>query len=1051
MNLLGQNVIQQMALYNSGCSEIATDVEFSATLINPNDFFAWYYNGELLYYGTGSGFEVFNFNLSSRRIDDNSTIELKYTNGLTSVTQTYTENIMAVPKGLYIGTDKNSVTELSTLLYTVLPPSNHYMYLPNGSYDKLFVQGKFVIDVQDYVFNGDALQPWSTSAGHFVMGEGAEIFVNIGCKVNFGHAYFSSGCNSLWRGVILEGENFSGGYSTLEMAGCLVEDAYCAILANKGVDMLVSRNVFRKNHIAIGYPEVGGQPLKATIHYNFFRGDGLDLFPLPNNISVEPGWPNITNRSYCGQFLLMPNIFDTGVQNTYENISCGVVSRGAGHVSVRESYFTNIGLDENLDFMGGPGNYTQAFLVTNHPITPAVPNLEIEGYGVYADAQANLDCHIEVHHSVFNKVWCGIRTSQLRHTEIVFNTMGDVESVTHGIVVDEPASMPLSEIVVEDNHIHCNTRALLINAPETMGAIGEGTKVADNIFIRGNEVASITLPFSRTVEYYSANETVGNLNVFDNNFVTHHGRGNAVEFQLFDRLRVLDNLIVTGAAPVSNRNLVMNLCRESFIADNKINNSIFLPNTFITTSSIYIIGATNSTIMCNDTDNSIQGLRITGVNSNNCFPTNQIIGNRFRHHADDVVIECVIGEQYFTGNQWCPNLALDGSELYLNNPGTAPGSKFHINNLAGTPDPGCSFLPQTYTINGVELDNTQPNFAGCPFNLMPDPPAESEFVLNTPSGLLSFLTTALNMSNGAAKWDYLTNVFQILSENPTLVAYEQAFSAFLSEYSGTFIEELATIKALQNGRKNLVGDFSGLVDRAELRSEQVDLYKSLSQTDTLNITPSVLPFYQSLTKQIDSITYLLVNDYNEVEEARFEISSELLQHIGSLDDTTGYLLVNKLVSDAEAFYYGQRTHHLLLHQLDYLEIIAQLCSNYYGSAVHRARKLVTRYNLNLFFEDDDCNQSNALIENELTVRAAKPVVSVFPNPTNLDLTVKVHGIGRIQSLVVTNAFGQVVLQQQGFGNESVVIPTQKLTDGVYFCRVAGDNGQTLQASFIVKH
>jgi Secretion system C-terminal sorting domain len=985
----------------------------AATNSNSSDTYQWLKNGVVVQTGTGLVGSIYNCKIDNLNTYSGIIPQITLNQTPSSGTLSSTTQQLNIPSGIYI-TKLNPAGTLiqnnvSALITNILSPTS----LPSTPFD-IYVLGELRVDV-------------NLTIEHATINMGNATTIRIlqanSPKLTLNEVNLKAGCGFLWNGILMNAGSITD-HPGLDMTDCIIEDAVTAIRANKLVDLAVKTTEFRKNHIGILYPNVSSAPNTLLINGCIFTCDGLTLLPA-SSAAVPVGWPSITSRSYCGQFIISATNWNSNnaIQNQYRSMECGIVSRRVGHLVVSNSLFHNI--------TNSAATYTNPNYTAN--------GAPIEGIGVFCDANENNpgDCTSEINSSNFNNCSWGIQVARLRQTYIWNNYFGDSDN---GISVRSPSAGTNAFVEVTNNTIFASNRGILCLDFQDMGTQTLGFLINGNQLHKGSQSQILT----NYVDGFLAYEGDATVNLLggeiSNNQIWLYGSGLAFKVLGADHVKVANNIINqnqshlgSNGLPQGNRGYKFEDNRKLFIQKNQaigVDLDWNLPiGYFNNVSSFLFVDNLNTLILCNSSMNSQQGFRFDGwVGHSNTF----FYGNELETHRNGVLVGIPIGNQNHTGNTWCGtgfHTALT-SETFAN----AAGSQFTINS-DGAPNNGCNFVPPNNTYFGsLFFNNSTSNYDNYASVTSILDSATEQILLE---GELAFLPEIIEP---AMAWEKKREIYRTLQLNQSLLNGSTILYQFFQDYANTDLVDFSIVKTAliasgQNPIQENVVLLNLFVQKDGLLSQIDDILQSEFEGQELIDANAQLILLQN---QLNAVQAALDIELNQVTVQQAALANEVLILNNVLAEDADYKYVEKLVNEVELGFIGRARGYLTTPERILLELVAELCPKQYGKSVKRARTLMLHVDPALSYDEDfDCTgtqNSQMLMIKQQQTPTGKATLIAYPVPATNSCTLSFTCYAPNATLQVIDVMGnQIQSIQLNNTNGTEVIDISSLPTGIYFC------------------
>jgi hypothetical protein len=221
------------------------------------------------------------------------------------------------------------------------------------------------------------------------------------------------------------------------------------------------------------------------------------------------------------------------------------------------------------------------------------------------------------------------------------------------------------------------------------------------------------------------------------------------------------------------------------------------------------------------------------------------------------------------------------------------------------------------------------------------------------------------------------------------------------------------------------------------------------------------------TTTVDAIKMILVSNITSLQSYMDSLSQNRDQIIESLKQSYYSFLSNTdlqnglvntatdmeiILKDVYQIYYNtiaQDNMYFTASQIARLEQIVYMCPYEAGPGLDLARALYSFVKDTVYFDEDVCQQHNI----QFRLQHNKQGFDVFPNPANDLLTIVRYGnLEQGAEVVLYDLLGKSVISGKfESGDKNILLDIQKVTSGVYICKLNDNHGDEKFVKLIIAH
>ena len=841
------------------------------------------------------------------------------------------------------------------------------------------------------------------------MPEGCKIIVHGGGTLVIDGGQLDGSCANMWAGVEVE-EN--GSITTMNSA--LIQDAQYGIFAHTKTILNIDNTTFNRNYVGIFVPD-------SPIDANFITGyitNSIFQCDAPLHGGYPNQYPLVGITTFAGiQMSDVAFVIDGGAgTNVFTDLNIGIYGKRST-LSVLNCMFNNIQMDFNYYATGIPFCGSGIYVAGGHGYQTltqkgfgysASSTVSFKNclYGIYAD---RMNTVITKNNMTLVKYGVRIHHSNYRNTLITLNRL-DCDYYGVYAVFNDGA-----------NHLNIGGNTILIgyNTSYTVGN-------ASGIYI--NEISHIN----------------NNTKISSNNIQIQNGR-NGIFINNVDYAGIGSNIIGLNK-PTDNRfGIIAQGSQHVGLTCNKVANQGI--GTYLWERSIYISASLYSTLACNETKKTYQGINFNG----NCAGAD-LKGNDIWDHNNGLICgsSAVLGSEWDKGNEWLGTYSNYGAI----HQGNAFLSQFGTNGT--TPFTPPTFMPASWFLSS----------SGTPFNcgtsgicnIIPVQSIKADNI-DLEIALDHFNTPEFNRQTTNSARRYL---FEKLEKDSSLLKSDQAFINF---YDSTAITNIAKFQKVKDGNDILfnipeesllkLDKYSAYIDTAMMAIEANDI---LLSSDTLSAT------------QREE----LINSNISLQETAFNLTAANGDLISSLEDikannVTSLSAINENIISKEIY----ESNEQIVNEIYFKTIaignlkftdddksklfsIAQQCPYAGGIAVYRARGIYELIDEKMTYDDDSfCVDPNKSFRRSNTFanqsQSIAEYIYMYPNPTTDKVTVNYSlGINTTAQLVIQNLVGEVVTSYAlNSSTNETVLDVSTLKAGIYLYTLRTTNGYIQNGKLVI--
>lgn len=868
--------------------------------------------------------------------------------------------------------------------------SQHPNGFPSGT--NLFLSGTFTINT------GSPTLPYRLGMNVIVhMAPNARIEV-----LPFKGLYLKNdaflGCDRLWETILVRGD------ARLITENCVFKDAERAItLENKSLSK-ITLSTFESNNIGIQM----NQPNATSDIF-------LTEFACANNVfrnSTPLLAPRLGQRSFAGIVAWRVLNVSIGKDNQFlgaggtrgwGGLRNGIRANNCGMANVLPCIF------KDIQGIGSPNDGCGIFVEGATAVVGSA-SLVQRGYGEASSTNTFENCHIGIkaikcNTDIANNRMIGMnygidnQLSNNGNTNIAQNAMTCTKA---GIKMYQ--CQPVRAVNINQNNITVN--------PNIGGAA------------YGISIDETNISASRTYQVQQCtivvNEFTGGTSIPGASSSVAIKTNNASGLTIFKNIITLNSPPTVNALSHSGIHLTASSSTNASCNTITGNRGTTGSTTTETPAGIWMADSKGMGIGCNTLTNIRNGIKIDndcGVSTagtpttlnGNTFNTNNY-GLMYNRYANT-------GFQYDKGNQW--NGALKRAIHFGNDPLFIRQSEYKVENNNQTNFPAI-FTPnaqgtQWFTISLTPLSTyrcAQTQICGMSL-LDPNGPA----LVSNPSDILDqqdVLTAEGIPTNPdfaeSQLWKEQVELYEKLDSEPTLIAPNSVFEAFMDDAANTSIEDFYEVKESKDEAAYLQpvdeSQLTALYQQIKLANEQIIALEEVL-FDSIPDADSTL-----LAGELESEKMAL--------EALMVQEQQLLTGITTLKENATNLVIteNGLLPNTEVFYANEKAvNDIFLHtiakgnadftadQILTLENIANQCPLLGGMAVYAARSLYAIIDNKIYDDKSLCMQQGILARQ--TSQSTEASAKIYPNPSDGNLVLSLSSsLEEDATLSIYNIIGE---------------------------------------------
>jgi Secretion system C-terminal sorting domain len=883
----------------------------------------------------------------------------------------------------------------------------------SGEKQRLIVLGTLNVD-EDLYLNG--------SIDFIRMGDNAKINIKSGKTLSLYNTSVE-GCQSRWNSITAE----SG--SSLYAWGTTVKDGGKAFSVNDGSNLSVVRCNFIDNYIGIHVPYSNNmQSINGSIGGNNFTGTGQLKQYGTAALQYALPYAGIHINRATGLSLFPVGGNHGYFNNTFNNLSTGILSEYGSNLFVRGSVFSNL---SSSAYGSGIGIVTTGY---NNM-------LDLQGLGKYSNATFD-NCYIGIsavqsgnlkisESNMSNISYIGINNVLLSsgsYARIKNNYMWGIKKGIRSFrssVSDGEISYNTILAQANDGDIY-NAHALDCSETSSSGA----WIIKQNNFFTDNAVSSLRFNSgSNPTIKENAFQQLGYLSVFNGSYISGTYQPN------------LSCNWVTGNTP---------------------------PTSFNGSRGMYIYGASYGNISCNDVGYVSQPFDFTGM----CDAT-QLKANSMGYSLYGLNINygSYIGTQPHRGNLFNgPFSSGCGVNHGSTDPTAVSQSNFTVHSLS---TPYYPFTNSSCPNNGLfnvtsgspfscSSSNTCPNGVG-PMLRQPnnETASEGDIMDKLDETLIAGKLPQSDYSKELL-WTGRRHLYRRLNENVALKSSDVRYSEYLVKQVGTSVAQFedferqfsdmikteASKTALIQYNNEKISAIMTDLAAFDTKLGDVDMKDVKAMKALMDERRAYCDKMQTLGLQSEKV-HASVSVWKKAELEKLASINKRISTFNTLEDNqkqVNQIKIETTLTDATA---------LTASQIEALESVAGQCPLSGGDAVFEARSLLSMAK-DVYYDDEKlCKSQSQLVEDVTISKTKRPLsisgLSVSPNPANNVISVSFEGKTEDKGQVmIMNSVGKTLKVNTVNANQVYSIDVSDMPNGLYtvLIKVEGIATKTTQVSIV---
>ena len=873
---------------------------------------------------------------------------------------------------------------------TIIPDSSFASSYGSGfapPLDTIYIDGRFYINI-DFSFNNCIVY---TAAG-------AQIIVLPGNTLTVDSATDISGCTNMWRGIVLEGENFY-----YERNNSKVRDANIGLYVNNTCRFFVENSDITECIIGIYTPP-------DTAYHSTLYGEVTgSRFGFWNNGALKPDYQNQPYHGITPKAGIELNnvtgitIGDNAANpNQFNRMNAGIVGIGSVLRLTNNEYTL---LQDDTAYAkpyGGTGVVSESD-ASNTPADITV--LPLAGGG-----------------ATVNSCKRGVYT--IYSTAKVIGL--EMQSVETGVFATKCSDHKTT--LVTGCTIYATRRGIdfFLN-PGTGGM----TASYNYVYVTGKKTIGISMqeggagvnaPYNTYCNY--VDNVDGGVGIYANYLTRPVISKNVVTFS---NPGTFTGIIGISLNASTNANIVYNDVRSNTVAALDTNKW-----------AVFVSISDYSNISCNTLDSTGWGFYFDG----SCIGTN-FRGNKMYEHYEGLHLNkvAVIDTQTHAGNRWMATTYGSGFGAVNRNispPSNVFLSLFYVHTL-----PATQYHPLVPSFNSNWFVFTSGTPYSCPSTL---PCYDPDFHGDDGSGDLRMMIA----EDSTLSSEYIEETKSMAK----MQLYEQ-----IKNDSASYAADSLMMQFKAESDSNAIGQLYAVKEKLSMISTFDSLSLILIyQTDSLfNLSNENLRVLDSIAASDTSTDYSmqrdsLINELNDLQQTRKLL---IAQHDSTVQVALAYAkILNNAISPSQlpeeneqfmnnvsSLYYLYGRDSIASFYSQILDIAMQ-CPDAGGKAVYRARPYVELFNDSVEYNDVDiCHQAGIYRETIKENKSENKGIKIIPNPANesieLIITGKYEGICKVilQNTVSENVYSKSFdckLKQ-------TKIKTSNFAPGVYYVQLYINN------------
>lgn len=876
-----------------------------------------------------------------------------------------------------------------------------------SSTDPMIVTGTNTWDIDIKMYE-DIIVPASatmTITCKVYMPEGGKIIVQSGGNLILDGANLEGACANMWGGIEVQ----DGGTITSTNA-TIIQDAQYGITANNNSSIFLQNTTFNRNYVDVFVPDAatGNNIVSGYISGCTFKCDAPLHGAYPGQFPI-PG-----TKTFAGIQMsdVTFNINGGANKNTFRDLHVGILGMRSSYY-VTDCYFLNIQPDNfYANYYGGSGIY----VIGGH----GYHTLKQVGFGSGATSQKSFQhCRFGV------------------YSEIMNNT------VTNNYMFNVNTGVRIQYCSYRDSYVTAN----LIDC-NNYGVYAAFNDVANHLTIGSNFIYAgyNTTGIAKAIGIYD-NEfslTNNNSSIFDNHLFLNNAK-HGIRVRNVSDARISYNTVSMISPVVNQYAISLQGCRANSLSCNSVTSSAISTST--NQRGIFISSTTNSTIICNDVNNTYHGIRFDG----NCGST-IISGNNISNHNNGLYCgtTSIVSPHMDKGNTWnaaCLNFdAIHagnfGAAQFGVNPFTSPFKPTVISPSSGWfyQSLGTPFSCATSTVcNGFLVGNG-------------DDPLDLEIAQG------DALTPEYTEQMEYAAQRYL---FEKLANDNTLLNSDPDFQTFFNTASQGNADEFQNITDGSDMLFNMTTSLRSQIDQNRISFEQnlEQIEINNEQLQNGNLSPSER---DSLINENHALELLNNNLIVFNESALEALENNRILSAEGLKVSNDGIITNanydeneRLVNEIYLETIARGNYSFTTSQSQILLSIATQCPYAGGNAVFKARGMYALIDDDMDYDDESICLNEGVVLRQASHSSSTPGVyeyaSVYPNPANESVTISFEFGKDISGKIdIFNFLGQNVSSFSISANEHFNnIDVKSLSSGVYTYTIQSSVGFIQKGKLVI--